>query len=127
MSGITIQFTPWSPFYARKRSDAIQRWLDEVGKASVRIFKASASGGYPPASAPGAWPHRRSGTLLGTINYEVGGMQVTVGSNAYRGGAPYSLYLREGTSRMARRKMSDDALKAGMKSAHLGRWVEWSR
>jgi hypothetical protein len=121
---IRIEFTPWHPFYARKIPGAIERWLETVGRTSVQIFKANASGG---PSAPGAWPGQRSGHLLSTIDYEAGVMQVTVGSNAHRGAAPYSLYLREGTSRMKRRKMSDDALKEGMKSAHLGRWVEWSR
>lgn len=80
-------------------------------------------------SAPGAWPFVQSGKMKGTIDMEVSSSSVTIGSNAYRGGVPYSLYLREGTpgGQMARRKMSDDALKLGMKSAHLGRWVEWSR
>lgn len=48
---------------------------------------------------------------------------MTIGTNR-----PYSIFLRMGTSRMARRKMSDDALKEGMRAAgRMGRWVEWAR
>jgi hypothetical protein len=64
---------------------------------------------------------KRTGSLLASIKYEMGGDEVTVGSNMY-----YSRYLREGTLPMGgRRKMSDDALEEGMKHARLGRWVEW--
>jgi hypothetical protein len=66
---------------------------------------------------------RRTGGLLGSISSEVTAASVTIGSNQ-----PYSIFLRQGTSRMGgRRKMSDDALKQGMNVARLGRWIEWSR
>lgn len=128
MSGIRIEFTPWHSFHARKIPGAIERWLENVGKTSIRIWMSSMAQGSPGVhSASGAWPFVQSGHMKSTIGMELGAMEVTIGSNAHRGSAPYSLYLREGTSRMDRRKMSDDALKAGMKGAHLGRWVEWSR
>jgi phage gpG-like protein len=79
-------------------------------------------GSYPGPSSPGAWPNSRTGRLKGSIRFEVANDSVTIGTNA-----PYSGFLRSGTSRMARRKMSDNALQEGMKSGRLGRWVEWSR
>ena len=123
---IEIKFTPWRPFRARKDSKVVKRWLKSIGDAGVQAFKAGMKG-YPPASAGGAWPHSRTGRLKGTIRSEVGGGgsfvdQVTIGTSM-----PYSKFLREGTRKMERRKMSDDALKEGMKKARLGRWVEWSR
>lgn len=120
---ITIEFKPWRPFLARKRSDVVNRWLRAVGDASVKAFTGG-MGSYPPASAPGDWPAVRSGKLQSSVRAEVTNDSMTVGSNQ-----PYSIYLRMGTRKMARRKMSDDALKEGMRAAggRLNRWVEWSR
>lgn len=116
-----IQFTPWRTFYARKKPDAIRRWLKSVGDASVAAFKNM--GHYPPASTPSQYPAIRSGKLRASIGTRVTDSEMTIGSNMF-----YSIFLREGTRRMARRKMSDDALKEGMRSAgRLNHWVEWSR
>ena len=121
MSGFTIEFSPWGRFRARKKPEEIKRWLQSVGDAGVDAFK-SGMGEYPPASAPGAWPNRRSGRLRASVRSEVTSSSVTIGTSM-----PYSGFLRRGTSKMARRKMSDNALEEGMKGSRLGRWVEWSR
>src|SRR5262245_47427693 len=97
---IQIQFTPWRPFYARKNSAEIERWLRAIGQASVQAFRRM--GNYPPASTPSEYPAIRTGRLRGSIDFDVTSSSVTVGSNM-----PYSVFLRYGTSRMARRKMSD--------------------
>ena len=126
MSGFTIEFSPWGKFHARHKPEVIRSWLHSVGEAGTAAFRGG-MGKYPPASAPGAWPNSRTGSLLKTIRYEVGGGgafndTVTIGTDM-----PYSIFLRAGTSRMARRKMSDDALKAGIRAGRLGKWVEWTR
>jgi len=121
MSGFTIEFTPWRAFHARKRREEIHRWLRGIGEAGTEAFR-SGMGNYPPASSPGAWPNNRSGRLNKSIRFVATDHDVTIGSNM-----PYSLFLRTGTKRMARRKMSDNALKEGMQHSRLGRWVEWSR
>lgn len=118
---ITIVFKPWRPFIARKKQQEIRRWLKAVGAASEAAFKGGMRG-YPPASSPGAYPNVRSGRLRKSISHVVTNDSVTVGSNMH-----YSIYLRTGTSKMARRKMSDSALKEGMQKARLKKWVEWSR
>jgi phage gpG-like protein len=127
---ITLQFSPWSPFHARKKPQEIRSWLRRVGEASEQAFKAGMRG-YPPSSRPGQYPAVRTGALRASIDYEVTDDTMVIGSNAPAGGGgiSYSIYLREGTSRMGgRRKMSDDALKEGMQSAgHLKKWVEWTR
>jgi hypothetical protein len=119
---IILQFTPWRPFYARKDPETIKSWLRAIGDASKAAF-IGGMGSYPPASSPGAWPNVRSGSLLSTISVEVTADEMTIGSNMF-----YSAYLRSGTSKMARRKMSDDALKEGMAASEgvLARWVHWS-
>ena len=68
---IEIQFIPWHEFRAVKRQGAISDWLNGIAKAAEQAFRAGASRGYPPASEPGAWPARRSGGLLGSIDTEV--------------------------------------------------------
>lgn len=118
---IVIQFQPWRTFHAVKRPDVVQTWLQGVADRSKQAF-VGGMGSYPPASSPGAWPNVRSGGLRGSVSTEVTSTEATVGSNMF-----YSIFLRAGTSKMARRKMSDDALKEGMEGARLGHWVEWSR
>jgi hypothetical protein len=120
---ITIEFQPWARFYARKRRTDIRRWLQAIGDAGTDAFR-SGMGNYPPASDPGAWPNSRTGRLKGTIRSVVTDNSVTIGTSTR-----YSRYLREGTSKMARRKMSDNALQEGMKAGRgrLHRWVYWSR
>jgi phage gpG-like protein len=117
----TIEFSPWGRFRARKKNEEIKRWLHAVGDAGTEAFR-SGMGKWRPPSAPGAWPNSRTGRLKGSIRSVVTSNSVTIGTSM-----PYSGFLRRGTSKMARRKMSDDALKEGMKSGRLGRWVEWSR
>jgi phage gpG-like protein len=117
---ITIEFKPWRPFIARRKQQEISRWLKAVGAASEAAFKKM--GNYPPASSPGQYPAVRSGRLRSSISHVVTSNSVTIGSNMF-----YSIFLRLGTSKMARRKMSDDALKEGMSKSRLGHWVEWSR
>ena len=121
MSGFTIEFSPWGRFHARKKDEEIHRWLQGIGDAGTEIFR-SGMGRWPPASSPGAWPNSRTGNLRSTIRSEVTSDSVTIGTSMH-----YSKFLREGTSLMARRKMSDNALKEGMATSRLGKWVEWVR
>jgi hypothetical protein len=121
MTGFTIEFSPWGKFHARKKTEVIRGWLGRIGTAGVAAFR-DGMGDYPPASAPGAWPNSRTGRLRGSIRHETTSNSVTIGTSM-----PYSGFLRTGTSRMARRKMSDNALREGMRHSRLGKWVEWSR
>lgn len=123
MAGISFQFTPWAPFHAHKDKNTVRNWLRGIGKASEEAFRNGMSGHYPPSSAPGAWPHNRTGDLKKSIRSEVSGDVLTVGTQEV-----YAVYLRYGTTRMARRKMSDNALQEGMAAAgDLGHWAEWTR
>jgi hypothetical protein len=120
---ITIKFDPWRTFHARKRKNGIRNWLRDIGYASENAFKNPMQN-YPPASTPGEYPAIRTGKLKGSIRSEVRGeTSVTIGSNMF-----YSIFLRMGTSKMARRKMSDNALQEGRRFVGPPRrWVEWTR
>jgi phage gpG-like protein len=118
---IEITFQPWRPFIARKKPDTIRKWLRGIGEASKQAFTGG-MGGSPPSS-PGEYPAVRTGRLKGSVSFTTTSDSVTIGSNM-----PYSIYLRMGTYKMARRKMSDNALKEGVeKAGRLKKWVEWTR
>ena len=118
---ITIEFRPWSKFRAKKDTTTIKRWLKGIGESSENAFRSGMGGGGSPSS-PGAWPNSQTGRLKGSIDSKVTANSVTIGT-----GTHYSGYLRSGTSKMSRRKMSDNALREGMRGARLGRWCEWTR
>jgi hypothetical protein len=132
-----IIFRPWRRFRANQDEAVVHRFLEEAGQASVaafkkgnrsaksgQIYKRRRSAGYYRASSPGEYPAIDTGDLDASISYEVSGNRMDIGSNMF-----YSKFLREGTGKMARRKMSDDALQEGVKDARsfLKGWVEWKR
>lgn len=131
-----MKFTPWGKFRAVKDPDVKSRFLKNVGEASEKAFKKgnrSAKSGriYPKpgggryrASAPGQYPAMPTGALDKSIKYVVSGNRMDIGTSVF-----YAKFLREGTRKMRRRKMSDDALKEGLASARasLKGWVEWKR
>lgn len=137
-----IIFDPWPKFDVQKKPQVVKSWLTATGAAGVKKFKAGMRGShsgvkYPnlprQSSAPGEYPATQSGGLIATIRsksrlnsakYANLQGEVTIGSNQ-----PYSAYLRQGTRKMARRKMSDDALKEGGPEAEakIEGWVKWTR
>jgi hypothetical protein len=119
---ITLQLTPWGPFHARKNNEAIRAWLKSIGRDAEEIFRGG-MGNYPPPSGPGAWPNNRTGNLSRTIRSIATSDSVEVGTSMR-----YSIYLRHGTNKMARRKMSDNALEEALhRSRPAVRFAEWVR
>lgn len=117
---IEIDFKAWAPFHAKYDKRAFKRWLQIVARESEKAFKKMK--GYPPASSPGEYPAVRTGRLRASIQTRVTENAVEIGTNM-----PYSMYLRQGTRRMQRRKMSDNALQEGIASAKRlsKKWVGW--
>lgn len=124
-----LQLIDWKHFRAAKRKGAQKRFLHQVAIASVQAFKrgsAGAGGGRPgarrSASVPGQYPAVQTGRLIASLGTEVTGDTVTIGTNMH-----YSKYLRYGTSKMAARKMSDDALREGYRLSRAGLkgFVKW--
>jgi len=116
-----IEFKPWRPFYAKYRNVGVKGWLARIGQEAEQIFKGG-MGHYPPASTPSQYPARRTSRLYASVSHQVARDSVTIGSNMF-----YSIFLRMGTYKMARRKMSDDALREALRKARLGPFVEWVR
>lgn len=131
---IQLIFRPWRIFFARKDQRAVAFWLAKVAKNAERVFKAGMRGGhsgkiyyrrgkYHQASAPGEYPAVESGRLIASMRSHSTINEAQIGTNM-----PYSRWLRTGTRHMARRKMSDNALREGkILSGSLGRWVKWQR
>lgn len=132
---ITFEFTGWTKFRAQKKPQVVRKWLRSVGKEAQRVFTAGMRGGHSgqlyyrrgrvhQASAPDEYPANDTGGLLASMRHEVSSSEVVIGTNVF-----YSAFLRNGTRKMRRRRMSDDALKAGIKNSHpqpVG-WVAWTR
>jgi HK97 gp10 family phage protein len=81
---------------------AVDDALEKMGTDAEGLIRASLMIPYPPPSAPGSPPHRRTGKLSGSYKHEVsggGGTHVLkVGSGVF-----YAPYLEFGTRYMAPR------------------------
>lgn len=126
-------FTPWRRFFARRNKDVDRRYLEALGHEAedrFRLGMASPKSGVKHAGLPrrssraGEFPANQRNALIRSISSEVGQSDVTVGSNM-----PYSIWLREGTRKMAARKMAPDALNEAMPRVRslLRGFVGWDR
>lgn len=126
----------WGRLVARLDEARIHSWLSQVASEGEAAFRAGLEGGHSgriyrrrggrvhQASAPGEYPANDSGGLIASLRSESSNREAKIGTNQY-----YSHYLRSGTSKMARRKMSDDALREGIdRAAPAARgFVSWAR
>lgn len=127
--GLALAFRSWKKFSAK--GGDYHKFLVELAREAKKTFRAgmksSKSGvqrsGQRRASAAGEYPAVQSGRLMRSISTRVRGNEMTIGTSA-----PYAGYLRDGTTRMGARKMSDDALqeaidkvRARMEGAHWTR------
>ena len=133
---IRLVFTPWRNLRARLDLAAIKAFLDDTARtahtklrsgmersrggrtythflrtnrATGAIFPAFPRGAPHTASAAGDYPARDTGALMGSIRTGVTQWEAEIGTNRH-----YSLFLVHGTSRMAKRKMSKEALQAAI-------------
>lgn len=132
---MNFTFAPWPRFYAKLDEKVIQRYLHGVAVAVEKTFiegmRSPKSGQWywrrsrwHQASAPGEYPAIDTGRLLGSLHSELTQRSAEIGTNMF-----YSKYLREGTRRMARRKMSDNAMQEGAPKARslLKGYAKWSK
>lgn len=125
----------WRRFGVILDEKVINRFLTAVGKDAEKAFKkgmrsrksgrvySGRSGRRIRASAPGEYPAIDTGDLERSIKVRQRKRSVTIGTNTF-----YAKFLREGTRRMARRKMSDNALEEGIKTARhrLKGFAHWT-
>lgn len=114
---LALTFKAWKRFHAKK-GDYHKFLVDLARKcksAFIQGMRSGKSGRHHPglprqSSAPGEYPAVQFGRLRGSIFTKVSNLQMTIGTRT-----PYSGFLTTGTSRMAPRKMSKEALEDGMK------------
>lgn len=131
-----MEFSSWNRLKVDYDEVAVRRFLKTVAEESKKAFKKGMDGPHTgrirkfrgrshQASAPlTEYPANFSGRTKRSITTKVGITGVSIGARS-----PYSGYLRSGTKRMERRKMSDNALRSGLQIARrkLGSWVEWKK
>lgn len=119
-----LELKPWHKFKADLDERVIRAWLATIAQESRKAFMSGTSRHSPPSSRAGAWPKQRTGALRASIKAEVHGLEVIVSTDR-----PYSAFLRYGTSKMGRRKMSDTALEIGTQKAEgrMQHWARWER
>lgn len=132
----TLRVKPWRPFRAVVDGRRISKFLDRVAKDSEKAFHkgmrsaksgviyTGRSGRRIRASSPGQYPAIDTGDLDRSISSRVTKDSATIGTSMF-----YAKFLREGTRMMRRRRMSDDALTEGIKTARheLKEFVKWER
>lgn len=130
---ITLRLSGWKPFFAIRDKKVDLRFMRAAADESEKVFRAGMRGGhsgrkYPNlprrSSAPGEYPANQFGPLMASINSDVSATRMEIGTGVF-----YAIFLREGTRKMARRKMSDTALQEGLPKARstLKGWVKWGR
>lgn len=132
-----LVFKPWRKFVAFYNRARIRTFLSEVADDAEKTFKAGVNS--PPKTgvkyprlpnrssigrAEAEYPATQSGALSRSIRSRATATEATVGSDT-----EYSIYLRNGTSKMRRRKMSDTALRNTIPRLRerLRGWAEWKR
>lgn len=122
---VRLEFKGWRGLRAETNTAGIIAFLTDTAQTAHRIFRTGSeasrggrvyrrAGRDHTASAPGDWPARDTGRLLGSIRTVVTRSQAEIGTTARSDrGFPYPIVLRTGSRKrkIARRKMSDTALK----------------
>lgn len=109
---LALAFRAWKRF--RADGGDYHKFLVELAREAKKTFRAGMKGpksgvtrpGRKQASAAGEYPAVQTGRLMASIQTRVRGNEMTIGTTA-----PYARYLAEGTTRMGKRKMSEDALE----------------
>ena len=128
-----LRWVPWREFWARWNERNVRAFVKDVGDSTADTLKSGIMSppktgrryGAHQASAPvKEYPANETGALAGSIRKRIRPREATTGTTAMHG-----FWLREGTSRMAPRRMSDAALKEALPSCRkrMKAWAEWSR
>lgn len=135
---MSFEFKNWNEFGSTLNRPRISGWLGTVRKEAQDIFKAGMLNGPHTGriyrrkgrlhrasvnSAEAEYPANDTGALLSSLKTRQTKDSATIGTNVF-----YSRFLRTGTSRMQRRRMSDNAMKESLvKTQSLTGWVKFAR
>lgn len=131
---IRIALGGWGEMAAYRDDVKIAMWLSLVAKNSKAAFEEGMrspksgkfyrrkGGRIHRASAGGEYPAVDYGELIGSVKaVSFGTKKAFLAVNV-----PYARYLRKGTPRMAKRKMTKEALKEGRaRTGPIGNWARW--
>lgn len=109
---IELHVKPWGINGAKVQESAIIALLLRIGQQTVKVFKDGLSGphsGVPgpvnQRSAPDEYPANQTGRLSSGTSYRMSSRRVVIGSTAN-----HAVFMM-GTTKMARRRMFDTAMK----------------
>lgn len=130
-------FTPWRKFVAFRDHRVTAEFMRQTAKEFEEEYKKAIRnppktgrmyrrrGKMHQASRPlSEYPANDTGRLQNSAKGQSTATSATVGTTMF-----YGKFLREGTRRMARRKMSDNIVKANTPRAlaRLRGWIVWKR
>lgn len=128
-----LVFTPWRVFDVFRDHVVTQSFLRRIASTAEAEFKQGIAspkhgrlyrrrGRSHRASAPGEFPAKDSGAHVATVSSRANTSEAVVGSGMF-----YARYLRDGTRKMAKRKMSKEALRQAMDkdAVGVGRFVRF--
>lgn len=132
-------FSGWRKFFAFYNRANVKRFVQDAAETSEDVFRDGVESGpktgriyrrrrgFHQASvnrAGAEYPANDTGALAKSIKSTATATEATVGSAMY-----YAIFLRNGTSRMQRRKMSDTALQTALPTvrSRMKAFAEWKR
>lgn len=134
-----FRFIPWGRFRAFRNKAATTAFLKDVAKTSFQILRDGIRNppktgriykrrrGMHQASVnirEAEFPANDSGALYRSADWHADARKAEIGTSMF-----YSRFLRDGTKKMQRRKMSDNAMTEGVAKARgrMQHWAEWKR
>lgn len=125
-------FKGWRRFWAKWNERNVREFVRDAANTTAetlrsRIMSPPKTGrryGAHQASAPGEYPANETGTLASGIRTRITAREGTAGTTDMHG-----FWLRNGTTRMAARKMSDAAMAEALPTvrARMKIFAEWKR
>lgn len=132
-------FIPWGKFRAFRNKAATTAFFKDVATTSYQILRRGLANppktgriyrrrrGMHQASiniAEAEYPAKDTGALYKSAGKVATATKAEIGTDMF-----YSKFLREGTKKMRRRKMSDNAMTEGVIKARgrMKHWAEWKR
>lgn len=135
----TFQFKPWGKFWPFYDKKAVREFLRTGSKIALKRLKDGLKN--PPKTgrkyrrngrlhqasvnrALAEYPAKDTGRLFQSASKRVSATEFEIGTGMF-----YSRFLRDGTKKMRRRKMSDTALKESIPEIrkNLRRFAYWKR
>lgn len=130
-----LEFIPWRKFWPKRFKQVDRRYLTNIAYSAASAMRKGMRGAHKGSvakrqdgtlfnrSTPDEFPAVDSGKLIASMRTHVRSDEAGIGTNVF-----YSKFLREGAKHLARRRMSDTALRRAREGNPFPRgWVAWNR